>query len=158
MTRYRKGDEKAFELLYGRHKGPLYRFLQQRCFDAETANDVFQEVWTKVIRARLTYEPTAKFTTWLYQLARNTYVDHVRHVQRRIRLVSDNDATDNTASAQPNIVDQVQGDQLQEALDSALRDLPAEQKEAFLLHQEVGLTLPEIAHVTEVGRETVKSR
>lgn len=158
MTRYREGDDKAFETLYARHKSSLYRFLHQRCFDADTANDVFQEVWTKVIRARLTYEPSAKFTTWLYQLARNTYVDHVRHVQRRIRLVSDDVATDNARSDQPNMIEQVQGDQLRQSLDTALRSLPAEQQEVFLLHQEAGLTLPEIAKVTQVGRETVKSR
>ncbi|MFK8015811.1 MAG: RNA polymerase sigma factor [Gammaproteobacteria bacterium] len=162
MRQYGKGSEKAFEQLYARHKGPLYRFLKQRCFDAETADEIFQEVWTKVIRARTRYEPTARFTTWLYQLARNAWVDHVRHVNRRIRLVSDSDDDNsiaNTAvSGHAGPVEQLAGDQLAQNFARALAQLPGEQQEAFLLHQEAGLTLPQIADVTDVGRETVKSR
>lgn len=158
MTRYASGDARAFETLYARHKAPLYRFLRQRCFDPQTADDVFQEVWTKVIRARTQYEPTAKFATWLYQVARNVYVDHVRHVKRRITLVTDSDDALSLAVTSATVTDEIQGDQLQDAIDAAVAKLPDEQREAFLLHQFAGLTLPQIAEVTDVGRETVKSR
>lgn len=158
MQRYAKGDERAFEELYGRHKGPLYRFLSQRCFERETADEVFQEVWTKVIRARRSYTPKARFTTWLYRLARNTYVDHVRHVSRRVRLVSNDEQHEDVASATPGPADQARGDELAQRFRQALGALPPEQMEVFLLHQEAGLTLPQIARVVNVGRETVKSR
>ena len=162
MRRYGKGDEKAFEQLYARHKGPLYRFLKQRCFDLETADEIFQEVWTKVIRARASYEPKARFSTWLYQLARNAWVDHIRHVNRRIRLVSDSDddnlIADTAVSPHATPLEQLAGDQLAKTFARALAALPNEQQEAYLLHQEAGLSLPQIAAVTDVGRETVKSR
>lgn len=158
MTRYAGGDARAFETLYARHKSPLYRFLRQRCFDPQTADDIFQEVWTKVIRARTQYEPTAKFSTWLYQVARNVYVDHVRHVKRRVQLVTDSDDALSLVPSSTTTADVVHGDQIQRAIDKAVAGLPEEQREAFLLHQFAGLTLPQIAEVTDVGRETVKSR
>lgn len=158
MTRYADGDARAFETLYARHKTPLYRFLRQRCFDPQTADDVFQEVWTKVIRARTQYEPTAKFSTWLYQVARNVYVDHVRHVKRRVQLVTDSDDALSLVPSATTTADEVHGDQIQRAIDNAVAGLPEEQREAFLLHQFAGLTLPQIAEITDVGRETVKSR
>ena len=158
MTRYAQGDADAFDALYARHKGPLYGFLRQRCFDAQTADDIFQEVWTKVIRARARYEPTAPFSTWLHQIARNVYVDHVRHVKRRVQLVSDDDAAGRVPSPTPSALERAHGDELQQAIERAIAALPTEQQEAFLLHQSAGLTLPQIAQVTGVARETVKSR
>ncbi len=159
MQRYGTGDEAAFGALYARHKGPLYRFLKRRCFDKETADEIFQEVWTKVIRARTQYEPTARFSTWLYQLARNAYVDHVRHVKRRITLVhSSDDAALDVPSQQAGPDEQLKGAQLARDFAAALDALPHEQQEAFLLHTEAGLTLPQIATVTDVKRETAKSR
>ena len=159
MQRYGTGDEKAFEVLYARHKGPLYRFLNRRCFNKETADEIFQEVWTKVIRARTQYEPTARFTTWLYQLARNAYVDHVRHVKRRITLVhSSDDAALDVPSQQAGPDEHFKGAELARDFAAALDALPREQQETFLLHTEAGLTLPQIATVTDVERETAKSR
>lgn len=159
MRRYGKGDARAFEALYARHKGPLYRYLTRRCFDKETAEEIFQDVWTKVIKARTAYEPKAKFTTWLYQLAHNCYVDHVRHSSRRIRLVSDHSAgIDEPAATQRSALEEVAGDELARSFAAALAALPDEQRDAFLLHEESGLTLAQIAEVTGVNRETVKSR
>lgn len=158
MLRYAKGDAQAFETLYARHKSGLYGFLRQRCFDAQTADDIFQEVWTKVIRARTRYEPTARFTTWLFQLARNAYIDHVRHVKRRIHLVTDADETLDAHGAPSTLIDEIHGEHVQRAIDTAMAALPPEQQEAFLLHHTAGLTLPQIADITDVGRETVKSR
>lgn len=160
MSRYGNGDARAFETLYARHKGPLYRYLQRRCFNDETTDEIFQEVWTKVIKARTTYKPDAKFTTWLYRLAHNCYVDHVRHTKRRIRLVGDGIAhgAPEPAAPEPSALEQIAGEQFSRGFAAALDALPDDQKEAFVLHEESGLTLEQIATVTGVGRETVKSR
>jgi RNA polymerase sigma-70 factor (ECF subfamily) len=66
MNRYRDGDAHAFEVLYTRHKGPLYRYLLRQCGAAALAEELFQDVWMKLIRARERYEARAKFTTYLY--------------------------------------------------------------------------------------------
>jgi RNA polymerase sigma factor, sigma-70 family len=82
MLRYRNGDTRAFELLYARHKGPLYRYLQRTCRSKEVANDLFQEVWGKVIASCERYEARAQFTTFLYRIAHNCAVDYFRRASR----------------------------------------------------------------------------
>ncbi|HSO79887.1 MAG TPA: sigma-70 family RNA polymerase sigma factor, partial [Chromatiaceae bacterium] len=78
MLAYRNGDAEAFAILYHRHRGPLYRYLLQGCANPATAEELFQDVWTNLIRVRETYRVEARFTTWLYRLAHNRLVDHYR--------------------------------------------------------------------------------
>ena len=78
MERYRDGDAGAFDALYGRHKGGVFRYLARQCGNRGTAEELFQEVWMNLIRARAAYTVQAKFTTYLYRLAHNRLVDHYR--------------------------------------------------------------------------------
>jgi DNA-directed RNA polymerase specialized sigma24 family protein len=79
MRAYRDGDGRAFEALYTRHKGGTYRyFLRHVDGDRATADELHQDVWLRVIGSRDRYEPTAKFSTWLYTLARHRLIDHWR--------------------------------------------------------------------------------
>jgi RNA polymerase sigma-70 factor (ECF subfamily) len=161
MLRYRDGDVGAFEILYGRHKGPLYRYFLRRGGGPDRADELFQEVWTKLIRAKDRYQPTAKFTTYMYRIAHNCYVDDVRHQHRTP------DAIDGPAAPDP---DDLSGDakdnpqcqaERAESIDQfrqALADLPGDQREAFVLREETGLSLADIASVTGVNAETAKSR
>src|SRR5688572_8455172 len=89
MLRYRDGDARAFEALYARHKGPLYRYFLRLARPAAVAEELFQDAWTNLIRARANYEVRAKFTTWLYRLAHNRLVDHYRRNAAGIPLVDD---------------------------------------------------------------------
>ena len=82
MLRYRDGDVAAFETLYRRHKDALFRYLLRLCHQRTAAEDVFQEVWGKIIKSRDTYRPTAKFTTFLYHVAHNCFIDHLRRNKR----------------------------------------------------------------------------
>ena len=86
MLRYCDGDVSAFEILYRRHNDALYRYLLRLCRQRSSAEDVFQEVWSKIIRAREGYRPTARFATWLYRIAYNCFIDHVRRNRRHRRI------------------------------------------------------------------------
>ena len=78
MLEYRDGDGDAFEVLYARHKGPLFRYCLRHCRERSTAEETFQDVWMRVIGARERYQPRAKFTTWLYRIAHNRVIDRYR--------------------------------------------------------------------------------
>jgi RNA polymerase sigma-70 factor (ECF subfamily) len=161
MVRYRNGDMGAFETLYANHKGPLYRYFLRQGLERENASELFQEVWAKIIRARDRYEPTAKFTTYMYQLAHNCVVDYQRRQSRRPQhtaSVAAIDPAELAANSADGPESGAQSMQILEQFQHALAALPFEQKEAFLLREEGGLSLSEIASVTRVSAETAKSR
>jgi RNA polymerase sigma-70 factor, ECF subfamily len=159
MLRYARGDMRAFETLYRRHRAPLYRYLVRQTHHAETANDLFQEVWSKVIASRDRYEPRAQFRTFLYRIAQNCFIDHCR--RSSVRNES-NGGEDGWEAALPGS-EQDRPDtcaehaQLMARYRAALAALPAEQRDVFLLY-ESGLSLEEIATLSAVGTETAKSR
>jgi RNA polymerase sigma-70 factor (ECF subfamily) len=157
MLRYQEGDVTAFEKLYSRHRGPLFRFLLRQIGNQEYAEDVFQEVWSRIIRNSASYRPTAKFTTYIYHIARNCSVDHYRRTGKQPDNASA-DGVEEPVAQTGNPVAEACNTDIRAALAAALSELPAEQREAFLLREESGLSLDEIATVTGVGRETVKSR
>ena len=156
MLRYKDGDVAAFETLYRRHNDALYRYLLRHCRHPATAEDVFQEVWGKIVKSRGSYRPTAKFTTFLYRVAHNCFIDHIRRNQRHAHAVTiEPDHQPDPAELPETIVERSLA---RRRLDAALRDLPDEQRDAFLLREEAGLSLDEIATVTGTNRETAKSR
>lgn len=156
MLQYKDGDVAAFETLYRRHNDSLYRYLLRRCLDRDAAEDVFQEVWGKIIKSRSSYRHTAKFTTFLYRVAHNCFIDHIRR-NKRHRAESN---TDPDLSASPADGPDFAAEKglARKRLDVALLTLPDDQRDVFLLHEEAGLSLDTIAHVTGVNRETAKSR
>lgn len=161
MLRYRDGDAQAFEQLYQRHKDALYRYLMRMCHHQETANDLFQEVWSKVIASRERYEPRARFNTFLFHIAHNCAVDHFRRAGRqqtdRMRDVTElEDELEGAAVERPD--EQAAQSQVRDAFMAALRQLPAEQRNVFVLYEESGLSLEEIGQLTGVAMETAKSR
>jgi RNA polymerase sigma-70 factor (ECF subfamily) len=161
MLRYRDGDVRAFELLYERHKGALYRYLQRLCRSPEMANDLFQEVWSKVIASRERYEARAKFTTFLFHIAHNCAIDQFRRVgrpQEQGTLDVDALADELSGPTQESPDAALAESQLRADFKRALDALPAEQRDVFLLYEETGLGLEDIGRVTGVAMETAKSR
>jgi RNA polymerase sigma-70 factor, ECF subfamily len=162
MLRYRNGDAAAFSVLYSRHKGPLYRYLLRQVRSAGAAADLFQEVWSRLIATRSRYEARAKFATYLFHIAHNCAMDFFRRdlTMRHAARPDDVEAQ----ALEPQVPEYQHPDRIaefaeqQSALLAAVGALPQEQREAFLLHEETGLTIEEIARVTDVGLETVKSR
>ncbi|MFO1468778.1 MAG: RNA polymerase sigma factor [Steroidobacteraceae bacterium] len=160
MLRYQAGDAAAFDALYAHHRGPLYRYLLRLVRNAANANDLFQEVWMRVIANRLRYTPRAKFATFLFHIAHNCAVDHHRRVRAAaIDLQAGEDAVDSTQAPEYERPDRrAEYDQRLASFERALDSLPDEQREAFLLHEETGLDVAQIAQITHVGVETAKSR
>jgi RNA polymerase sigma-70 factor (ECF subfamily) len=164
MLRYARGDAGAFDTLYARHRGGVFRYLLRNVSSRAQAEELFQDVWTGLIGARERYEVEAKFTTWLYTLAHNRLVDHYRR-QRPLDLVSLDGSGDDDdpplqiaapAATEPQRA--AEGRERAARLLALVEALPAAQREAFLLQHEGGLSLEEIAQVTGSSRETIKSR
>jgi len=163
MLAYAAGDIAAFDALYARHKGGVYRYLLRQCRQSGVADELFQDVWMNLIRARASYAPTARFTTWLYRLAHNRLIDHYRASGHLTLVSADDEAHEDAIAALPGARSddprvRAENRELGERLRAAVAALPPAQRETFLLQQEGGLSLAEIAAVTGVGTETVKSR
>jgi RNA polymerase sigma-70 factor (ECF subfamily) len=160
MLAYREGDAGAFEALYKRHKGALYRFVARSIRDRATAEELYQEIWMRVIESRGRYEVQAKFTTWLYTIAHNRLVDHWR--KRGLALVSldqeESGRADPPAGAASDPLRQLEGREKLARFAQALEALPPAQREAFLLHEEAGMSVAEIARTTGANEEAAKSR
>ena len=160
MLRYAGGDLDAFQQLYEQHRGGLYRYFLRQSNQA-VAEELFQDVWARVIQNRKRYRPKAAFKTWLYTLAHNRLVDHWRREGARPVAYSVSEA-DNPEEAVPDtnpgpqrLVD------LRECLEQLLQlvaSLPDEQRQAFLFRHEAGMSLKEIATAMSTKVETAKSR
>lgn len=156
MAAYRDGDADAFDVLYARHRGPLYRFVLRGVRTRALAEELYQDIWMRVIEARRRYSPTAKFATWLYTIAHNRLVDHWRRKELTAVPAEEGEALAAGAEAAPDR--RAEGRQALEKLSAAIDALPHAQREAFLLHEEAGMTALEIAAVTGSEPEAVKSR
>lgn len=169
MLAYARGDAAAFAELYSRHKGGTYRyFLRHLRGEQHVAEELHQDLWLRVVAARQRYAAEAKFTTWLYTLARNRLVDHWRSAgsHRAASLDADDapearEALEREAIEADGAVGPLRATLDAEAgrrLAAALQATPPPQRDAFLLHVEAGLSLVEIAALTGTPAETVKSR
>ena len=154
MRAYGQGDAGAFETLYKRHRGPVYRFVLRAIKNRSTAEELFQEVWIRVIEARSRYAPQARFTTWLYTIAHNLLVDYWR--RKGLTLVQLDE--EQLVAAPDNPARQAEAREALTRLLQAIESLPAAQREAFLLHEEAGLSVAEIAAATGTNDEAAKSR
>jgi RNA polymerase sigma-70 factor, ECF subfamily len=161
MLSYQTGDAASFETLYQRHKGGLYRYILRQCKNESIAEELYQDVWMNLIKARERYEVKAKFTTWLYQMAHNRLIDHYRRQKTAVGgnpgdAELDVDETPARTQDQPEQKADLMAktDRLLGLIDA----LPAEQKQAFLLREEAGMSINEIAEASGVNPETAKSR
>jgi RNA polymerase sigma-70 factor, ECF subfamily len=165
MLAYQAGDAVAFEVLYGRWRRRLFRYLSQQCGQQGVCDELFQDIWLRVVNARQQYTASAPFQAWLFRIAHNRLMDHWRTTKRtpiEDRSGPEDEDFDFIATlpapdtCRPE--HQAERQALAEHLVAAVRGLPDVQREAFLLAEDGGLSLEEIARLTEVGRETVKSR
>ncbi|WP_425510972.1 RNA polymerase sigma factor [Xanthomonas chitinilytica] len=158
MQAYAGGDLDAFGVLYARHRSRLYHFLLGQLRDPSLAEELFQDVWQRLVHARAGWQPEAAFTTWLFRIAHNRLNDHWRAA--RHRPPAPIDAEERTARLADACTPELALSELSQRrqLQRALRELPPEQQQVVLLRLEQELSLEEIGQITGVGRETVKSR
>jgi RNA polymerase sigma factor (sigma-70 family) len=166
MLRFGRGDAAAFETLYRRHESRVFRYLYRHVGNHANANDLLQEVWFAVARSAERYQPTAKFTTWLFTMAHHRMVDSLRKARPQVSL----DDTDGEHGEGFGLADRLAADPRAEppaelssqdeaaALLRAVTALPVEQRAAFLMQAEGELSLVDIAEATGSNVETVKSR
>lgn len=168
MIAFRGGDPRAFELLVLRHRAPVYNFILRLAGSPARAEDLLQETWLKVVRGAGGWQPKARFTTWVYTIARNLCVDSAR--KESYRKADSLDAPQG-ASGEGRTLGEALADEgdrspdrvahnhrVRPLIERALQSLPPEQREVFLLREYSGIPFKEIAQVTGVPEPTVKSR
>jgi len=162
---YVEGDAGAFESLFVRYRTPLFNFLLRRVGDRGRAEEIYQDTWTKVIERCDDFRGDAKFSTWLYTIARNGCIDHQRKMKFRRHASLDetergavHPKVERVANPGPSTDDLAGGAALRDRIGNAVAELPEDQREVFLLRQLQGLGFKEIAEVVGVPVNTVKSR
>jgi RNA polymerase sigma-70 factor, ECF subfamily len=167
MVRYQQGEVRAFEILLGRHRKAVFNFILRYVGDKETAEDLLQETFMRVIKGADAYKRQAKFTTWLYTIARNLCVDqtrrrkHRKHASLDAPMGSDEDSgtlLDVVASGEMASDRKSVNKQLYQRLQGAIGALSEEQREVFLMREFLDMPFKQIADVVGVPENTVKSR
>ena len=166
MERLAVGDETALEELYARWSRPLLSFLYGMCRDRDLAEDLMQGVFVKVWRAAPRYQPLAKFSTWLFQISRNHWLNEREKKLRRIRPVSlDGGADDDgprlvqsVASSDPLPETRALSGELGEHIGAAVQRLPEKLRDVWVLGAAQGLPYKDVAEILDIPVGTVKSR
>jgi RNA polymerase sigma-70 factor (ECF subfamily) len=169
MLAFKSGDARAFSTLVQRHRGPVYNFILRYVGHRQRAEDLLQETWIKVVRSSGEWQPKARFTTWVFTIARNLCVDSAR--KETFRKTDSLDAPASQDESEGRSVGDLVADEagqtpdraahnvrLRPLIEQALQGLPSEQREVFLLREYQGIGFKEIAEVTGVNENTVKSR
>lgn len=163
---YKAGDQNAFRILVERHNAPVYRFCLRSLGSPEAAADATQEVFLRVVKYAPSWEKRAKFTTWMYTIARNFCIDASRKARfRKTQSLNEKlggeegiERLERVASPDPAADSLTEAKRLRATIDEALAELPEEQRDVFCLRQYSGLAFKEIAEATNVSENTVKSR
>lgn len=156
MLRFQKGDEAAFEELVHKHTRALLNLVFRYLGDASRAEDVAQDIFVKVYRARMKYEPKAKFSTWLYRIAVNHCLNEIRAGKSRPSLGAPvNDLLEHPAAEDPDA--RLRQQELREAVKAAVDALPDNQRMAVLLSRYEDMSYDEIAETMGLSLEAVKS-
>jgi RNA polymerase sigma-70 factor (ECF subfamily) len=165
MLRVKNGDESAFAYLVQKYRRPMVGFMYRMCHNPSTAEELAQEVFLRVYRSRETYEPSAKFTTWLYRIATNLAVNHARdtrheRAENTVRL----DEPDQETGATPDLADdslsaeeQILKRERLAAIRSVVNALPERQRVAVIMHKYQQMDYRQIAGVLKLSESATKS-
>lgn len=170
MLRFQAGERRAFATLVQRHKTALFNFVLRQVRVQSAAEDLVQDVFVKIVNNASEFKHEARFTTWAYTIARNVCIDHLRKMALRKHPSLDHSGTDDgedTRSLGERVADErprasvernAIGNEMSDRIASAVEQLPAEQREVFLLREVANVPFKEIAAITGVPENTVKSR
>lgn len=166
MLNVRDGQEECFELLAARHRRRLIHWLFRMVQDRAVAEELAQEVFLRVYLSRASYQPTARFTTWLYRIANNRALNWIRdHSEETMRESLDatplrglrRQFADAKSSIADHLVDQEAVSEFQSTIRKAILALPERQRAAVLMHKYEGLEYTQIAEALDCNVSTVKS-
>lgn len=188
LSQYIEGDYTAFERLYARHKGGVFRYLLRQLHHQNVTEDIFQDVWSKVITQAPSFNANSSFSTWLYTIARHKLIDHIRHIKVVDAVIEPSTSAHSVGqgeqveqgglahdkpqeSAEQNAMQNAlssplantpeaihEQGQQAHAIDYCLQKLPTHQLDCFLLREESGLATADIAVIVNAGLEATKSR
>ena len=169
MMQFQGGNRSAFGSLVRRHKTPIYNFVLRQVRNKTTAEDLTQDLFVRIVQSASTFKHEARFTTWVYSIARNLCIDHLRKMSLRRHPSLDQSSGkesegptlgERVADAHPSAAAdrRAVSNDIAERIVAAVEDLPPEQREVFLLRQLARVPFKEIAEMTGVPENTVKSR
>jgi RNA polymerase sigma-70 factor (ECF subfamily) len=162
MLRVREGDETSFALLLERHRRPVVHFLYRMVQNQAISEELAQEVFLRVYRSRATYEPTAKFTTWLFRIATHVALNSIRDrkkekghesLDKETPQGTERQVPDGQPSVEQDLVRQTRCEEVRQAVEA----LPAKQRAAVLMHKFEGLEYQQIARVLNCSESALKS-
>ena len=162
MLRVREGDDTSFGLLLERHRGPVVHFLYRMVQNQAVSEELAQEVFLRVYRSRETYEPTAKFTTWLFRIATHVALNSIRDTKKEKGHESldeemldgkERQVADRQWTVEQEMVHEVKLREVRQAIEA----LPAKQRAAVLMHKYEGLDYAQIAGVLSSSESAIKS-
>ena len=167
MLRYQQGDKSAFPVLVRRHQQALFNFAFRQVRVPQLAEDVVQETFVRVVQNAADFKHEARFTTWVYTITRNLCIDQLR--KRALRKHPSLDQAsgeegdgptlgEQTADPRASVEREATGTELKERIARAVDKLPDDQREVFLMREVSNLPFKEIAEITNVPENTVKSR
>lgn len=167
MLRYQQGDRAAFAALVRRHQSPLFNFALRQVRTPELAQDIVQETFVRVVQKATDFKHEARFTTWVYTITRNLCIDHLRKGALRKHPSLDESRGEEgegptlgeqTADPRASVEREATGTELKTRILRAVDKLPDDQREVFLMREVSNLPFKEIADITGVPENTVKSR
>src|SRR4051794_657927 len=168
MLRYQQGDRSAFAVLVRRHQSPLFNFALRQVRMPQVAEDVVQEAFVRVVQNAADFKHEARFTTWVYTITRNLCIDQMRKRALRKHASLDEPRSGDegdgptlgevTADSRASVEREVTGIEIKERIARAVDGLPDDQREVFLMREVAHLPFKEIAEITGVPENTVKSR
>lgn len=168
MVRYQRGERAAFAELVRRHSRPIYNFVLRQLRVPSVAEDVTQDVFTRLVQNAAEFKHEARFLTWLYTIARNLCIDHLRKASHRRHASLDQPARDDgeralgesivDASPQGSVERSALSSEVRSSIVKAVDSLPDDQREVFLLREVANLPFRDIAEITGAPENTVKSR
>jgi len=172
MVRYQRGERAAFAELVRRHSRPIYNFVLRQLRVPSVAEDVTQDVFMRLVQNAAEFKHEARFLTWLYTIARNLCIDQLRKSSHRRHASLDQPSSDSSdgsdgralieSISDPNPQTSAErgalSSQVRSSIVRAVDSLPDDQREVFLLREVANLPFRDIAEITGVGENTVKSR
>ena len=162
MLRVREGDETSFALLLERHRAPVVHFLYRMVGNQAVSEELAQEVFFRIYKSRASYEPTAKFTTWMFRIATHLALNSIRDRKKEKGQLSldeesqdgrERQVSDGTRTVEESMVDEVKVREVR----SAIEALPEKQRAAVLMHKYEGLGYAQISKALECSESATKS-